>query len=101
MAFEGTKAHSTTWVATAALSCQSAVREISDRVSKGDIIHHYAEYLDGRKNASAGFSHRCVCFIYDDKSAMAPGTGILKEVKKSQERKVYIYIGRKLRGPLF
>ena len=31
---------------------------------------------------------------------MAPGTGLLQKVKKSQDTNVYMYIGRPLGGPL-
>ena len=83
-----------------AMNSRSLIQKTPDEVARWSAIQYYAEYLDGREKAADGVFLRGACYIYDENSAMAPGTALLEKDKNSQDNDVYMYIEMPLGDPL-
>ena len=48
-----------------AANCHAMRRQLSPHIESGDVIPFYAEYMDGEKIASPGFSMMGVSLVYE------------------------------------
>ena len=74
--------------------------KLSSKVTDGEIVPFYAEYMDTPKVSSPEFCTEDACFVYRSGGEGDRKLPALRQIDKASENNIYIYIARTLSGPV-